>query len=75
MTRKVAVGFRDPRPRVLADWPAPARAVRCAACGFPSTVIPIVGNRAGVPGAFPVCDSCWFRVNPPDPGQLGETAA
>jgi hypothetical protein len=57
---------RSPGDRRVADWANGERVPRCMACSGPNP-IDLRGVRGGVPGHFPVCDSCWFRVNPPDP--------
>lgn len=46
---------------------------RCLSCGMPDP-IDLVGMRGGVAGRFPLCDRCWFHVNPPDPLDVTEAA-
>lgn len=57
---------KPPGDRRLLDWANGDRAVRCLVCSGPNP-IELVGVRGGVPGHFPICDACWWRVNQPDP--------
>lgn len=57
-TLETSDDFRDPANG--------AAVPRCKACGLPNPR-DLVGYRAGLRGRFPICDRCWFDVNPPDP--------
>lgn len=50
-----------------------AKIPRCKACGMPNP-IDLVGVRGGLRGRFPICNRCWFEVNPPDPLDVSSAA-
>lgn len=83
MPGKLGMKHSSPGPKLAASHAYPvgaepdpakgARVPRCRACGLPNP-IDMIGVRGGVYGRFPVCDRCWFEVNPPDPLHVPEAA-
>jgi hypothetical protein len=71
--RRVSVPLGHDAETDDADPANGARVPRCGACGMPDPA-DLIGERAGLRGRFPLCQACWFRVNPPDPLHVPEAA-
>lgn len=65
--RTVSVGYRDPRPRKIADPADGATITRCRSCGWPTKVAEIVGMWQGAPVRYPVCETCILAYIVRDP--------
>lgn len=66
--------LRRPSDDALPDPADGARVPRCRVCGLPNPS-DLVGTWNGLEGRLPVCQRCWFEVNPPDPLAIAEVVA